>query len=103
MSVCTYARLCAYVCVCVFACAQASETAPQYFIGINNRSVSLRQFTQSVFLYHRQTPYCYCLAQKLTWREKQSEIDRGKERRRSGEEVKKMIEKKGRENTVIMT
>lgn len=72
-SVCVYVRLCA--CVYVYVYVQASQPAFWYFIGINNRCVCLWQFTQSVSLSHRQTPYCYCLAQRLTQRAAQNRND----------------------------
>lgn len=72
-SVCVFALMFACVHVCMYV--QASQTASWYFIVINNRCVCLWQFTQSVCLSHRQTPYCYCLAQRLTQRATQSKND----------------------------
>lgn len=92
LCVCVCGHLCSLVCICmcvrVCVCAQASQTAPRYFIGINNRCVCRWQFTQSVCLSHRQTPHCYCLAQRLTWGERQSENDTVREEEeRSREKV----------------
>ena len=100
--------------MCVWVCAQPSQTAPWYLIGIKNRCMCLWQFTQSVFLSYRQTPYCYCLAQRVTerdkarmtqgerengtWRENDAGVNLGKQRHMEGMKTEYRVKKRNGKN-----